>query len=339
LQVKQKDDGIFISQDKYVANILKMFGFTTVKTASTLIEPNKTLIKDAETEDQTIVANSTTEAEYVAAASCCGQVLWIQNQMLDYGFDLMNTKIYIDNEIIEERVHPAVITTVTFGAARQALNEDTELPQTSMHVPNVPDGAVYKEWDDSVERDTTTVASLDATQDSGNILKTQSMAMPNVPLPRGIGTCGSPRCQETMRGSIAQTRSERVPTLPHDSHLPRVNTLGSDEGTKKKVNTYTRRRRAVSTGSEGVSTSSRIFSTAEESVSTTGESMPISTADVVQEGVKDKAQKLYEEEQARFNAEQEAKFNAKQEELLASETTKDKANPSVIDVDWDGVQA
>nr|GEW44731.1 reverse transcriptase domain-containing protein [Tanacetum cinerariifolium] len=34
---------------------------------------------------QTIVAMSTTEAEYVAAASCCGQVLWIQNQLLDYG--------------------------------------------------------------------------------------------------------------------------------------------------------------------------------------------------------------------------------------------------------------
>ncbi|GJV17797.1 putative ribonuclease H-like domain-containing protein [Tanacetum coccineum] len=36
--------------------------------------------------------------EYVAAANCCGQVLWIQNQMLDYGFNFMNTKIYIDNE-------------------------------------------------------------------------------------------------------------------------------------------------------------------------------------------------------------------------------------------------
>ncbi|GKD44522.1 putative ribonuclease H-like domain-containing protein, partial [Tanacetum coccineum] len=47
---------------------------------------------------QTIVANSTTEAESVAAANCCGQVLWIQNQMLDYGFNFMNTKIYIDNE-------------------------------------------------------------------------------------------------------------------------------------------------------------------------------------------------------------------------------------------------
>nr|GFA78298.1 hypothetical protein [Tanacetum cinerariifolium] len=35
--------------------------------------------------DLTIVATSTTEAEYVAPASCYGQVLWIQNQLLDYG--------------------------------------------------------------------------------------------------------------------------------------------------------------------------------------------------------------------------------------------------------------
>ncbi|GJR05998.1 putative reverse transcriptase domain-containing protein [Tanacetum coccineum] len=47
---------------------------------------------------KTIVANSTTEAEYVVAANCYGQVLWIQNQMMDYGFNFMNTKIHIDNE-------------------------------------------------------------------------------------------------------------------------------------------------------------------------------------------------------------------------------------------------
>ncbi|GJT63806.1 putative ribonuclease H-like domain-containing protein [Tanacetum coccineum] len=41
---------------------------------------------------------STTGAEYVATTNCCGQVLWIQNQMLDYGFNFMNTKIYIDNK-------------------------------------------------------------------------------------------------------------------------------------------------------------------------------------------------------------------------------------------------
>nr|GEV46369.1 ribonuclease H-like domain-containing protein [Tanacetum cinerariifolium] len=35
--------------------------------------------------NQTIVATSTTEAEYVTVASCCGQVLGIQNQLLDYG--------------------------------------------------------------------------------------------------------------------------------------------------------------------------------------------------------------------------------------------------------------
>ncbi|GJS17956.1 hypothetical protein Tco_0412428, partial [Tanacetum coccineum] len=44
------------------------------------------------------IANSTTKAEYVAASNCCGQVLWIQNQLLDYGYNFMNTKIFIDNE-------------------------------------------------------------------------------------------------------------------------------------------------------------------------------------------------------------------------------------------------
>ncbi|GKB06519.1 putative ribonuclease H-like domain-containing protein [Tanacetum coccineum] len=51
LQVQQKGDGIFISQDKYVADILKKFDFVTVKTASTPIETNKALIKDEEAED------------------------------------------------------------------------------------------------------------------------------------------------------------------------------------------------------------------------------------------------------------------------------------------------
>ncbi|GJQ95704.1 putative ribonuclease H-like domain-containing protein [Tanacetum coccineum] len=53
---------------------------------------------------QTIMANSTTEAEYVAAVLLWARygyktkLLWIQNQMMDYGFNFMNTKIHIDNE-------------------------------------------------------------------------------------------------------------------------------------------------------------------------------------------------------------------------------------------------
>ncbi|GKC70342.1 putative ribonuclease H-like domain-containing protein, partial [Tanacetum coccineum] len=48
LQVQQKEDGIFISQDKYVAEILKKFDFATIKTASTPMKPNKALVKDEE---------------------------------------------------------------------------------------------------------------------------------------------------------------------------------------------------------------------------------------------------------------------------------------------------
>ncbi|GJR03426.1 uncharacterized mitochondrial protein-like protein, partial [Tanacetum coccineum] len=51
LQVTQKDDGIFISQDKYVDEILKKFGFSTVKTTSTLMETSKPLMKDDNAED------------------------------------------------------------------------------------------------------------------------------------------------------------------------------------------------------------------------------------------------------------------------------------------------
>ncbi|GKB88628.1 putative ribonuclease H-like domain-containing protein [Tanacetum coccineum] len=185
LQVKQQPARIFISQDKYVADILKKFDFWSIRTTTTPIESNKPLVNDTDGEDvdvhvyrsmigslmyltasrpdimfavcacarfqvtpkashlnavkricrylkhqpklglwyprdspfeleafldsdyggasvdrkstiggcqflgrrliswkckkQTIVVNSTTEAEYVAAANCYGQVLWIQN--------------------------------------------------------------------------------------------------------------------------------------------------------------------------------------------------------------------------------------------------------------------
>ncbi|GJZ74664.1 putative ribonuclease H-like domain-containing protein [Tanacetum coccineum] len=51
LLVKQKEDGIFISQDKYVDEILKKFGFSSIRTASTPMETNKALTKDKEGED------------------------------------------------------------------------------------------------------------------------------------------------------------------------------------------------------------------------------------------------------------------------------------------------
>ncbi|GJW07118.1 hypothetical protein Tco_1569541, partial [Tanacetum coccineum] len=51
LQVKQKEDGIFISLDKYVGEILKKFGFSSIRTANTFMETNKALTKDEDGED------------------------------------------------------------------------------------------------------------------------------------------------------------------------------------------------------------------------------------------------------------------------------------------------
>ncbi|GKG41658.1 hypothetical protein Tco_0473409, partial [Tanacetum coccineum] len=47
----QKEDGIFISQDKYVDEILKKFNYTDVKSASTPVDLEKPLVKDRDAND------------------------------------------------------------------------------------------------------------------------------------------------------------------------------------------------------------------------------------------------------------------------------------------------
>nr|GEY60050.1 hypothetical protein [Tanacetum cinerariifolium] len=47
----EKEDGIFISQDKYVAKILRKFGLTNRKSAGTPIDTEKPLLKDPDSED------------------------------------------------------------------------------------------------------------------------------------------------------------------------------------------------------------------------------------------------------------------------------------------------
>ncbi|GJT93888.1 putative ribonuclease H-like domain-containing protein [Tanacetum coccineum] len=168
--VTQKEDGIFISQDKYVAEILKKFNYTDVKSASTLVDLEKPLVKDGDANDvdgfvaytdsdyagatqdhksitrgcqflgnrliswqckkQTVVATSTIKAEYVAAASC---------YLLTKGFD----------------------------AGRHVKScRDTKIPQSSGPLVKVGDEAVHKELGNIMERIATTASSLEAEQDS-----------------------------------------------------------------------------------------------------------------------------------------------------------------------------
>ncbi|GJY49356.1 hypothetical protein Tco_0439312 [Tanacetum coccineum] len=90
---------------------------------------------------------------------------------------------------------------------RKPKRKDTQVPQPSGPTYIVADEAVHKELGDSLVRVATTASSLEAEQDSG----------------------GSPRCQETMGDTIAQTGFENVSKHSNDSLLARGNTLRSDE--------------------------------------------------------------------------------------------------------------
>ncbi|GJS60832.1 putative ribonuclease H-like domain-containing protein [Tanacetum coccineum] len=95
------------------------------------------------------------------------------------------------------------------------------------------DEAVNEEMDDSLVRAATTAFSLEAEQDSSNILKTRSKATPNEPSSPGTSSGGGPRHQETIGDTIAQTRSENVSKLSNDPLLARGNTLRSGEDSLK----------------------------------------------------------------------------------------------------------
>ncbi|XP_075481220.1 uncharacterized protein LOC142521931 [Primulina tabacum] len=46
---------------------------------------------------QMYIATLTAEAEYLAAGSCCAQMLWIQQQLKDYGIQTAESPIFCDN--------------------------------------------------------------------------------------------------------------------------------------------------------------------------------------------------------------------------------------------------
>ncbi|KAL8132932.1 hypothetical protein AgCh_008421 [Apium graveolens] len=47
---------------------------------------------------QKSISTSTAEAEYIIVGSCCAQILWMKNQLLDYGLTYFKIPIYCDNQ-------------------------------------------------------------------------------------------------------------------------------------------------------------------------------------------------------------------------------------------------
>ncbi|KAI3746688.1 hypothetical protein L6452_09127 [Arctium lappa] len=52
------------------------------------------------TKKQNYVSTFTAEAEYVAAASCCSQVLWMKTQLRDFGYNYKSVPIYCDSKSV-----------------------------------------------------------------------------------------------------------------------------------------------------------------------------------------------------------------------------------------------
>ncbi|GJV00763.1 putative ribonuclease H-like domain-containing protein [Tanacetum coccineum] len=247
LQVQQKEDRIFISQDKYVAEILKKFNYTDVKSASTLVDLEKSLVKDGDADDVdvhlyrsmigSLMYLTASRPDIMFAVCACARFqvtpktshllvvkrifrylkgkltlgLWYSRDSL---FELVT---YTDSDYAgatqDRKSKTGYLLTKGFDAGRHVKSgRDTKIPQSIGLPVKVGDEAVHKELGDRMERAATTASSLEEEQDNGSGL----------------------RCQDTILGDVdAQTRFETTSKQSNDPPLSRGYTLGSGEYSMK----------------------------------------------------------------------------------------------------------
>nr|GEW59900.1 hypothetical protein [Tanacetum cinerariifolium] len=135
IQIHQSPSGIFINQAKYAQEILKKHGMTSCDSIGTPVATKHLDADLSETPiDQTKYRNhtgfldsckstsggiqflggdkliswsskkqdctlmSSVEADYVSLSACCAQVLWMRNQLTDYGFYFDKIPMYCDSK-------------------------------------------------------------------------------------------------------------------------------------------------------------------------------------------------------------------------------------------------
>ncbi|GKB43022.1 hypothetical protein Tco_0887964 [Tanacetum coccineum] len=131
---------------------------------------------------------------------------------------------------------------------KKPKRKDTRIPQFSGPTEHVANEAVYKELDHSLVRAATTASSLEAEQDSGNIIKTQSKATPNESSSLETTSGGGPRCQETIGDAIAQTRFKNVSKLFNDPLLEETTQANEIASLKRRVKRLEKKKRSRTHG-------------------------------------------------------------------------------------------
>ncbi|GJW24363.1 putative ribonuclease H-like domain-containing protein [Tanacetum coccineum] len=206
LQVQQKHDGIFISKDKYVGEILKKFGFTEVKTASTPMETQKPLLKDEDGE----------EVDVHMYRSMIGSLMYLTASRPDIMFAVCTD-----------------ISKITRKPSKTGKHGHEERKSTKEARDAKPKAGKVKK-SKLLVRVATTASSLEAKQDSGNIAKTQSKATPNESSSLGTTSGGGPKRQETIGDTITQT-SLRIIDLVEGSSKQAGDKLEQEVTKKQKV--------------------------------------------------------------------------------------------------------